>query len=383
MQKHNEKLMLKRDIEDRIFEDLVIGKVILIYGARRVGKTVLLEQLVSRYNGKVSVLNGEDFTTQTLLAERNVINYRQLLAGTNLLVIDEAQGIPEIGKILKLIVDGVKDVAVLVSGSSAFDLQNFAGEPLVGRSYVYKLFPFSQNEFLETETRIKLIQNIEERLIYGSYPELISIPDYQKKQSYLNEIANSYLLKDILMIDGIKNAGKMRDLLRLVAYQAGNEVSYDELGRQLGLSRNTVEKYLDLLSKTFVIFRLPAFSSNPRKEISKSSKWYFYDNGIRNAVIGDYRPSHVRKDIGALWESFLISERIKFRNNRRESANFYFWRTYSGQEIDLIEEYNGLIRAFEFKWGDKKAKIPASFQTQYPDAEFLVVNRMNFVDILT
>ncbi|MDD3685736.1 MAG: ATP-binding protein [Bacteroidales bacterium] len=373
--------MLKREIEDRIFEELVSGKVILIYGARRVGKTVLLEQLVSRYKGKVSVLNGEDFTTSALLSERTVLNYRQLLAGTDLLVIDEAQSIPEIGKILKLIVDGIKDVAVLVSGSSAFDLQNSTGEPLVGRSYTFKLFPFSQNELLDKETRIALIQNLEERLIYGSYPELSSISDYVKKQLYLNEIANSYLLKDILMIDGIKNSGKMRDLLRLISFQTGSEVSYEELGRQLSLSRNTVEKYLDLLSKTFVIFKLPAFSSNPRKEISKSSKWYFYDNGIRNAVIGDFRPSHLRNDIGALWESFLISERIKFRNNRREPANFYFWRTYSGQEIDLVEEHNGYIRAYEFKWGDKKAKIPASFQAQYPDAEFLVVNRMNFLDL--
>lgn len=374
--------MLKREIEDKIFEEIVPGKVILLYGARRVGKTVLLEQLVSRYGGKVSVLNGEDFSTESLLAERTVSNYRQLLAGTDLLVIDEAQNIREIGKILKLIVDEIKNVAVLVSGSSSFDLQNSAGEPLVGRSYVFNLFPFSQSEFLNKETRIELLQNLEERLIYGSYPELSSITDYTKKQLYLNEIANSYLLKDILMIDGIKNAGKMRDLLRLVSFQTGGEVSYDELGRQLSLSRNTVEKYLDLLSKTFVIFRLPAFSGNPRKEVSKSSKWYFYDNGIRNAVIGDFRPVSGRTDMGALWESFIISERIKYRNYRREPANFYFWRSYSGQEIDLIEEHNGVVRAFEFKWGDKKVKMPSSFQNQYPDVEFTVVNRTNFFDIL-
>ena len=374
--------MLKREIEDSIFEELVLGKVIMIYGARRVGKTVLLDQLVSRYGGKVSILNGEDFSTEALLSERTVSNYRQLLTGTNLLVIDEAQNIKEIGKILKLIIDGIKDVAVLVSGSSSFDLQNSAGEPLVGRSYVFNLFPFSQNEFLKSETRIGLLQNLEDRLIFGSYPELSSIPDFTKKQIYLNEIANSYLLKDILMIDGIKNAGKMRDLLRLISFQTGNEVSYDELGRQLGLSRNTVEKYLDLLSKTFIIFKLPAFSGNPRKEVSKSSKWYFYDNGIRNAVISDFRSLSGRTDVGALWESFIISERIKYRSYRREPANFYFWRSYSGKEIDLIEEHNGVIRAFEFKWGDKKTKMPSSFQNQYHTAEYTVINRTNFLDIL-
>ena len=184
------------------------------------------------------------------------------------------------------------------------------------------------------------------------------------------------------MVDGIKNSAKMRDLLRLIAFQSGSEVSYDELGKQLSLSRNTVEKYLDLLSKTFVIFKLSSFSSNPRKEVSKSSKWYFYDNGIRNAVISDFRPISIRQDIGILWESFMISERIKLHNNRRELVNFYFWRSYSGQEIDFIEVQNGGIRAFEFKWGEKTPKTPTSFKSQYPDADYLVVNRTNFLDFL-
>ncbi|HOZ30167.1 MAG: ATP-binding protein [Bacteroidales bacterium] len=374
--------MLKREIEDQLLEDLVPGKVVLVYGARRVGKTVLLEQLIEHHKGKVSFLNGDDYSTELLLSERTLANYRQLFTDTDLLVIDEAQNIKEIGKILKLIVDGIKDILVLVSGSSSFDLQNLAGEPLVGRALIYSLFPFSQKELLTNNTRVNLLQNIEDSLIYGSYPELLSIPSVIKKQQYLIEIANSYLLKDILMVDGIKNSVKMKDLLRLISFQIGNEVSYEELGRQLSLSRNTVEKYLDILSKTFVIYKLPAFSSNPRKEVRKTNKWYFYDNGIRNAVIGDFRALSARNDTGALWESFLISERIKFRSNRREPANFYFWRTYSGQEIDLIEEFNGELTAFECKWSKDKVKMQSVFKSLYPKADIRVVNRTNYLDIL-
>lgn len=375
--------MIKRDIESRILNDLKPGKVVLIYGARRVGKTVLLNRIIDMKDEKVSFLNGDDYSTEVLLAERTVTNYKHLLTGTDLLVIDEAQNIKEIGKILKLIVDSIDNILILVSGSSSLDLQNMAGEPLVGRAHFYNLFPFSQNELLEKNSRLGLIQNLEDNLIYGSYPELVSIQEYDKKQQYLIEIVSSYLLKDILMVDGIKNSGKMKDLLRLISFQTGNEVSYDELGRQLSLSRNTVEKYLDLLSKTFVIFKLPAYSSNLRKEVRKTSKWYFYDNGIRNAIIGDFRPLSVRKDTGALWESFLISERIKFRNNNRENVSFYFWRTYAGHEIDLIEEQNGSLNAFEFKWGETKFKIPSSFTNIYPDTEVKLINRKNYLEFLT
>lgn len=375
-------MTIKRDIEELLFDEIVPGKAVILFGARRVGKTVLLEQIMERFNGKISLLNGEDISTEMMFSEKTIQNYRQILEGTDLLVIDEAQNIRGIGSILKLIVDHIKMTSVLVSGSSSFDLFNQVGEPLVGRSYEFKLFPFSIQELSNHETKIDTIQKLEERLVYGTYPELSTISDFSKKQIYLNEIANAYLLKDILMIDGIKNSGKMRDLLRLIAFQAGSEVSYDELGKQLSLSRNTVEKYLDLLSKTFVIYKLSAFSTNPRKEVSKSSKWYFYDNGIRNAVISDYRPLSLRQDVGVLWESFMISERIKRSNNSRELVNFYFWRSYSAQEIDLIEVQNGEIRAFEFKWGEKFPKEPSVFSNQYPNAHFQVVNRRNFLDFL-
>jgi hypothetical protein len=270
----------------------------------------------------------------------------------------------------------------MASGSSSFDLQNKAGEPLVGRSSQFHLFPFSQAELSQQENMLEIKQNLEDRLIYGSYPEVVNITNYAQKKDYLRDIVNAYLLKDILSIDGLKNSKKMIELLRLVAFQMGNEASYDELAKQLGLSRNTVEKYLDLLSKVFVIYRLGSYSRNLRKEISKAGKWYFYDNGIRNALIGNYNPIALRDDIGQLWESYLISERIKQSNYSSNNKLFYFWRTYDGQEIDLIEESEGSINAFEFKWGTKTPKAPHAFSTNYPNSNYQVFNRDNYLKFI-
>jgi len=374
--------MIQRAIEKKLLSDVKPQKVVLLLGARRVGKTVLMEKLTREYGDGVVFLNGEDFTTLEMLSARTISSYTQLFQGVKLLAIDEAQNIPDIGNILKLIVDHIQGLSVIVSGSSSFDLYNMAGEPLVGRSNHYMLYPFSLKELSQEESGVETMQLLEERLIYGMYPELVHIPDFDKKKQYLLEIVNSYLLKDILMIDGIKNSSKMRDLLRLIAFQMGSEVSYDELARQLGLSRNTIEKYLDLLSKIYVIYKLPAFSQNKRKEITKSSKWYFTDNGIRNAVINDFRVMSMREDVGLLWESFLIGERMKKRNNANEYASFYFWRSYTMQEIDLIEEFNGKISAFEFKWNNKKVKAPSRFLENYPHADFNVINKTNFWDFV-
>jgi uncharacterized protein len=374
--------MIKRTLEDFIKEDIVAGKVVLIYGARRVGKTFLLQYLADNFQGRVSFMNGDDFSTARMLSERTARHYQQLLSDTDLLIIDEAQNIREIGEILKLIVDEVKNVAVVATGSSSFDLYNNAGEPLVGRSNEFRLYPFSLEELLNYETPIKSFQKIEERVVFGLYPELELMADFNKKKMYLHEISNSYLLKDILMIDGIKNSSKMKDLLRLIALQTASIVSYDELGRQLSLSRNTVEKYLDLLTKTFVIYKLPAFSINPRKEISKSAKWMFFDTGIRNAVIGDFRPLSVRNDAGALWENFVISERLKYHNNKREQVQFYFWKSYSGQEIDLIEVKDTKIRAFELKLTKSRTSAPSGFINDYPDAEYSTINRENILSFI-
>jgi len=375
-------IMIQRALEKKLLSDIKPQKVVLLLGARRVGKTVLMEKLIREYGDGVVFLNGEDYATVEMLSARTISSYKQLFQGVKLLAIDEAQNIPHIGNILKLIIDHIEGLSVIVSGSSSFDLYNMAGEPLVGRSNHYMLYPFSLKELSKEESGVETMQLLEERLVYGMYPELIHISDFDKKKQYLLEVVNSYLLKDILMIDGIKNSSKMRDLLRLVAFQMGSEVSYDELARQLGLSRNTVEKYLDLLSKIYVIHKLPAFSQNKRKEVTKSSKWYFTDNGIRNAVINDFRVVSMREDVGLLWESFLIGERMKKRNNANEFASFYFWRSYSMQEIDLIEEFNGIISAFEFKWNNKKVKAPSRFVENYPHTDFNVINKINFWDFI-
>lgn len=373
---------IKRTLQDKIMARMAPGKAILIFGARRVGKTVLMRQIVKSFPGRTLMLNGEDYDVLALLENRSVANYRRLLDGISLLAIDEAQNVPQIGGVLKLIVDEIPGVSVLASGSSSFDLLNKAGEPLVGRGSQFLLTPFSQREIAQTETLIETRRNLEARLIYGSYPEVVMMDNFERKTDYLRDIVGAYLLKDILAIDGLKNAAKMRDLLRLVAFQLGSEVSFEELGKQLGMSKTTVEKYLDLLEKVFVIYRLGAYSRNLRKEVSKAGKWYFYDNGIRNAVIGAFSPLAVRHDVGALWENYLIGERRKASLNENLRKEFYFWRTYDRQEIDLVEESSGDLTALEFKWGDKSPSAPKAFQEAYPHASFHVVNRENYLDFI-
>ena len=355
----------------------------LLFGARRVGKTVLLHQFINQFEGKSLLLNGEDSNTLALLEQQSVVNYRQLLQGIDLLVIDEAQNIPNIGQKLKLMVDEIDGIRIIASGSSSFDLLNKTGEPLVGRSTAFMLFPFSQAELSTLENLFETHANLESRLIYGAYPEITQMIGNEERADYLRDIVNAYLLKDILAVEGLKNSSKMKDLLRLIAFQMGCEVSYDELGRQLGMSKNTVEKYLDLLSKVFVIYRLGAYSTNLRNEVSKAGKWYFYDNGIRNAIIGNFQPLAARQDVGALWESYLIAERIKQNHYLAQNKDFFFWRIYGGKEIDLIESTSNSLQAFEFKWGDKAPKIPAPFANNYPNAEFSVINKLNYLNFIT
>ena len=373
---------IKRILQDQIAARIEPNKAILIFGARRVGKTILMRQVVKDFSGKTMMLNGEDYNTLSLLAEQSVANYRHLLDGVDLLAIDEAQNIPNIGSKLKLIVDEVEGIRVIASGSSSFDLLNKAGEPLVGRSTQFHLTPFSQKEIAQTETMLDTLQNLESRLIYGSYPEVVTMAGFERKTDYLRDIVDAYLLKDILAIDGLKNSGKMKDLLRLIAFQLGNEVSYDEIGKQLGMSKVTVEKYLDLLSKVFVVYRLGAYARNLRKEVTKAGKWYFYDNGIRNAIIGNFNPLSIRQDTGALWENYLISERIKANNNEGLNKEFYFWRTYDRQEIDFIEEGLNSLIALEFKWGNKKTNLPNIFKETYPSVVFDIVNKDNYLNYI-
>jgi predicted AAA+ superfamily ATPase len=373
---------IERILKDRIVKRLAPNKAILLFGARRVGKTVVIRQIIEQFEGKALLMNGEDYNAASLLEQQTIANYKQLLNGIDLLVIDEAQTIPNIGLKLKLIVDEIPDIKVIASGSSSFDLLNKAGEPLVGRSTQFLLFPFSQAELSKVENSLETKGNLESRLIYGSYPEVVTMNNLELRKEYLRDIVNAYLLKDVLSIEGIKNSAKMKDLLRLIAFQTGNEVSYDELGRQLGMSKNTVEKYLDLLSKVFVVYRLGAYSRNLRKEVSKAGKWYFFDNGIRNAIIGNFSPLSLRQDIGSLWESYLIGERVKQNHFLGLHKEFYFWRTYDGQEIDLIEESADGLNAFEFKWGGKIPKAPDLFLRTYPETEYSVINPDNYMDFV-
>lgn len=374
---------ITRIIGEKVLERLLPNRVVLIFGARRVGKTMLIKQVTNAYKGKTLVMNGEDADVQALLDNSSVANYRRLFDGVDLLAIDEAQNIQDIGKKLKLIVDEISGIRVIASGSSSFDLNNNAGEPLVGRATKFFLTPFSQSEISQLENGLETRQNLETRLIYGSYPDVVLAPNDTIRAEYLEELVEAYLLKDILAIDGLKNSRKMQDLLRLVAYQAGSEVSYDELGKQVGMSRNTVEKYLDLLSKVYVIYKIGGFSRNLRKEVAKAGKWYFYDVGVRNAVIRNFSPLAIRQDVGAVWENYLISERMKRSHNLRLQHEFYFWKTYDRQEIDLVESASDMaLEAFEMKWGDKKPKCPVAFAKAYPDSSFTVLNKENYIDFI-
>ena len=375
---------IKRAVLDNFGSYLKPNKVLILLGARRVGKTQLIKKYIESSNEKVLQLNGEDLNNARLLEERTLENYTRLLQNIELLVIDEAQAIQDIGLILKFIVDNIEGIKVIATGSSMFDLANKLGEPLVGRKNTLFLYPLSQIEFSAYENYIQTTENQETRLIFGGYPELTHYQSWEEKQTYLREIVSSYLLKDILVFDGIKNSNKIYDLLRLIALQIGKEVSLQELGNQLQMSKNTVERYLDLLTKVFILFKVEGFSRNLRKEITKTSRWYFYDNGIRNAIINNYNSIQNRTDIGDLWENYLASERMKKQEYQKIFRKNYFWRTYDRQELDWLEEEAEKLSAFEFKWNEnKKSKIPTAFEKAYPEADFEVINKKNYLDFIT
>lgn len=286
---------------------------------------------------------------------------------------------PKYWKHIKTIVDEIQGIRILVSGSSAFDINKVTGEPLTGRKKTYLLYPLSEEEFDQIDTLQNRNDKLRNRLIFGNYPELIHLDSNNEKSDYLNELVNSYLFKDILALENIKNSDKIIKLLRLIAFQIGSEVSLLELGSQLGMSKNTVEKYLDLLSKVFIIHKVPGFSRNLRKEITKSSKWYFIDNGIRNLIIANFNSIEQRNDVGELWENYLISERIKYQSYKRMVVNNYFWRTYDQQEIDWVEDRGGTLFANEFKWNpNKKAKTPKAWKENYLESKFSIVNTYSF-----
>lgn len=375
-------VFLERAITPQLLNKLIANKVLVLLGARRVGKTRLIQELLNRHiKEPYLLLNGEDMATMAILAQRTVENYQRLVGTKKLLIIDEAQKIPEIGLALKLMVDSITGLKIIASGSSVFDLSNKLGEPLTGRKYTFYLFPLAQMEYSGSENLVETRARLEERMIYGCYPELLSLTGNDEKEVYLNELVGSYLLKDILEYEGIKNSSKVLKLLQLIAFQIGKEVSLEELGKQLGISRNTVERYLDLLSKVFVIYRLPGFSRNLRNEITKTSRWYFYDNGIRNALINNFNPLMIRNDTGELWENYLLAERLKFQHYNGIHSNNYFWRTYQQQEIDLIEEREGKLFAYEIKWrSGKTVRIPSAWAKAYPESSFEVIHTENYLE---
>ncbi|MFK7926385.1 MAG: ATP-binding protein [Bacteroidia bacterium] len=372
---------LHRTIKPFINESLIPNKVVVLLGPRRVGKTVLINQVLDEITEPYLLLNGEDIATRELFARRSVENFLQLLDNKLLLVIDEAQKIPDIGNALKLMVDEIEGLRILVTGSSAFDVENYTGEPLTGRKITYNLYALSEREYDQIHPILVRKDKLRERLVYGNYPELLQLNTKAQKNRYLNDLVTSYLLKDILAFENIKNSDKIISLLRLLAFQVGNLVSTSEIGQQLGMSSNTVTKYLDLLSKVFIIYRVGGFSRNLRKEITKSSKWYFFDNGIRNILVANVNPLELRNDIGQLWENYIISERIKYQNYSGMIVNNYFWRTYDQQEIDWIEDRGGKLYGYEFKWNSKKSpRIPKAWSSNYPDANFMVINQENYLD---
>jgi predicted AAA+ superfamily ATPase len=372
---------IDRVIENQIVRKIGSNKVILLFGTRRVGKTFLIDSIQNKISEKLLVLNGEDFDVQEILKKRTAANYKNLIGDAQLLIIDEAQSIHEIGQSLKLMIDTNPNLTIIATGSSSLDLMNKSGEPLTGRQVPFYLYPIAQLELKENLLDAK--HNLDERLIYGSYPEIFNISSSAEKAAYLQQLVQAYLLKDILAYSGIKHADKISSLLRLIAFQVGAEVSYNELSNQLGINKITVENYLDLLSKVFIIYKLPAYSSNQRTEVTKSSKWYFFDNGIRNAIINDFRIPTMRNDMGALWENYIISERIKKTKYNQELTQFFFWRNYNQAEVDLIELNNGVISAFEIKMSAaKKIKKPSAFNAIYPDAEFTLISKENYLDFI-
>lgn len=378
------KTQYKRAVLADFKNKLVPNKVLILLGARRVGKTELIKSYLKTIPSETYLqLNGEDQNDANLLKERSVVNYKRLLSTIDLLVIDEAQNIPEIGQILKLIVDSIDGIKIIATGSSMFDLSNKLGEPLVGRKNTIYLFPLSQIEFSEKENYKQTTENLEKRLLFGGYPELEQYEDWNDKKQYIFEIINSYLLKDILIFDGIKHSNKIYDLLRLIAFQIGKEVSVQELANSLQLAKNTVANYLDLLTKVFILYKVEGFSKNLRKEITKSSRWYFYDNGIRNGLINNFNRLEMRNDVGELWENYLASERVKKQHYLKIKTNNYFWRTYDQQELDWLEEIGDDLFGFEFKWNEnKKVKVPTAFAKAYPTATFEVINKQNYLEFI-
>ena len=389
MQRKNRKNMalIKRKLEQVIRDHMFHGKAIILLGARQVGKSTLFEQILANLpdditENQILRIYCDDSEHRKFLENANLANLPQLLAGKRLVMVDEAQRIQGIGVKLKLITDHFKDVQLLITGSSSFMLQGKLNEPLTGRKFEYHLYPFSTQEMYDDGGLIRTRQTFDSRLIYGSYPDVIMGID--NPRDILLNLSGSYMYQDLLSVEGIRKPVLLEKILVALALQIGSEVSYNELAQTVGTDNKTVEKYVDLLEKCYIIFRLNGLSRNLRNELKKSKKIYFYDNGVRNAVIQQFNPIEMRNDLGALWENFFISERIKYNHYNGRYANIYFWRTKEQQEIDYIEECNGTMTAFEMKWNPRKGRtaFPKSFLEAYDIKETVVITPDNYLDWL-
>lgn len=375
---------IDRVLGKTIWEKLENDKrIVLLFGPRQVGKTSFVKKLLESKGSKYLYLNGEDPRTAERVSSCDVQRLKGLFSGYSLACIDEAQHIPNIGLALKLIYDSEIPVKLLVTGSSSLSPASGTREALTGRTWSFSMYPIAFQELFKQEGLFQGERFLDDALVTGLYPALFSLENRNDKIAHLQELSSAYLYRDILELGSIKNPVKLRNLLRLLAYQTGSEVSYQELGRSCRLSTDTVIRYIDLLEKSFVLFRLGAFSRNLRKEIRKKDKVYFYDNGIRNSVIDDFKEFHLRSDQGALWENFLVSERMKYNSYRGFYGSRWFWRTYTGAEIDYVEEKDSALQAFEFKLTEKQKKMPVSFRETYPGAEFTLIHQNNWTSFVS
>lgn len=372
--------MIQRSLENTLKENLFKGKAIILMGARQTGKTTMLKNLFSQ-SSEALWLNADEPDVSAMFDNISSPRLKMLFGNKRIVVIDEAQRINNIGLKLKLITDEIKEVQLLATGSSAFDLANSVNEPLTGRKWEYQLFPLSFAEMVSHHGLIEEKRLIPHRLIYGYYPEIVTSPG--KEKEVLKQLTDSFLYKDILMWERIKKPEKLIKLLQALAFQVGSEVSYNSLGIQLGMDNQTIENYIALLEQTYIIFKLQAFSRNHRKELKRGRKIYFFDTGIRNALISNFSPMELRNDAGALWENFVISERYKFLHYNNIWANTYFWRTQDQQEIDYIEDRDGILYAYEIKWSNsKKPKLTKSFSNHYTNYEYKVIHPQEIEDFL-
>lgn len=358
------------------------NKVLVIFGPRQAGKTTLIKHYLENTPFKYRMDSGDNLHVQEMLGTPDITHLKEYAANYNLLIIDEAQKIKNIGTSLKILVDQIPNIHIIATGSSSFELAGQIGEPLTGRKTTLTLYPLSQLELSAIYNPSELKSSLEKFLIYGSYPSIVSAKNDHEKREFITEITHSYLLKDILELDRIKNTKILLDLLRLLAFQVGNLVSQSELANALGIDQKTVARYIDLLEKSFVIYNLRGYSRNLRKEITKKGKYYFYDPGIRNAIIANFNPVDLRDDIGALWENFLVIERCKKQSYQQIISNNYFWRTWEQQEVDFVEERSGKLYGYEFKWNKKSANPPAQWLSTYDNAVFQTINQQNYLSFV-